>query len=86
VDKTTGVRSDNTVILTAGNSVKAYPDQLRRVSYLDVKTRKRFKFLTNNFSLPALTIALIYKSFYTGQSAKDDTRSVRKEYSFFVRN
>src|SRR6202142_353848 len=62
VDKTCGVRSDHTVILTAGNSVKAYPDQLRRVSYLDVKTRKRFKFLTNNFTLPALTIALIYKS------------------------
>jgi Transposase DDE domain/Domain of unknown function (DUF4372) len=62
VDKTTGVRSDHTVILTAINSVKAYPDQLRRVSYLDVKTRKRFKFLTNNFTLPALTIALIYKS------------------------
>jgi len=32
------------------------------VSYLDVKTRKRFKFLTNNFMLPALTIAQIYKS------------------------
>ena len=62
VDKTTGVRSDHTVILTAINSVKAYPDQLRRVSYLDVKTRKRFKFLTNNFTLSALTIALIYKS------------------------
>src|SRR5450432_1336500 len=62
VDKTTGVRSDHTVILTAINSVKAYPDQLRRVSYLDVNTRKRFKFLTNNFTLPALTIALIYKS------------------------
>jgi hypothetical protein len=62
VDKTTGVRSDHTVILTAINSVKAYPDPLRRVSYLDVKTRKRFKFLTNNFTLPALTIALIYKS------------------------
>jgi hypothetical protein len=62
VDKTTGVRSDHTVILTAINSVKAYPDQLRRVSYLDVKTRKRFKFLTNNFMLPALTIAEIYKS------------------------
>ena len=62
VDKTTGVRSDHTVILTAINSVKAYPDQLRRVSYLDVKTRKRFKFLTNNFVLPALTIAQIYKS------------------------
>src|SRR6267154_1293911 len=54
VDKTTGVRSDQTVILTAINSVKAYPDQLRRVSYLDLKTRKRFKFLTNNFMLPAL--------------------------------
>jgi hypothetical protein len=62
VDKTTGVRSDHTVILTAIDSAKAYPDQLRRVSYLDVKTRKRFKFLTNNFTLPALTIALIYKS------------------------
>ena len=62
VDKTTGVRSDHTVILTAINSVKAYPDQLRRVSYLDVKTRKRFKFLTNNFMLPAPTIAQIYKS------------------------
>src|SRR5450432_3867883 len=62
VDKTTGVRSDHTVILTAINSVKSYPDQLRRVSYLDVTTRKRFKFLTNNFMLPALTIAQIYKS------------------------
>src|SRR5258708_9666110 len=62
VDKTTGVRSDHTVILTAIDSVKAYPDALRRVSYLDVETRKRLKFLTNNFTLPALTIAHIYKS------------------------
>jgi hypothetical protein len=62
VDKTTGVRSDHIVILTAIDSVKAYPDPLRRVSYLDVETRKRFKFLTNNFTLPALTIAKIYKS------------------------
>ena len=61
VDKATGVRSDHTVILTAVNSAKAYPDALRRVSYLDVATKKRFKFLTNNFTLPALTIALIYK-------------------------
>jgi transposase len=61
VDKTTGVHSDHTVILTAINSAKAYPDALRRVSYLDVETRKRFKFLTNNFALPALTIAKIYK-------------------------
>jgi hypothetical protein len=62
VDKSTGVRSDHTVILSAINSVNAYPDQLRRVSYLDVKTRRRFKFLTNNFTLPAFTIAQIYKS------------------------
>ena len=61
VDKTTGVRSDHTVILTAIGSAKVYPDPLRRVSYLDVKTKKRFKFLTNNFTLPALTIAKIYK-------------------------
>ena len=61
VDKATGVRSDHTVILTAINSAKAYPDALRRVSDLDVKTRKRFKFLTNNLTLPALTIAQIYK-------------------------
>ena len=62
VDKSTGVRSDHTVILTAFDSAMVYPDALRRVSYLDVETRKRFKFLTNNFVLPALTIAQIYKS------------------------
>ena len=61
VDKTTGVRSDHIVVLTTIASATAYPDQLRRVSYLDVKTRKRFKFLTNNFTLPALTIAQIHK-------------------------
>jgi hypothetical protein len=61
VDKTAGVRSDHTVILTAIDSAKAYPDAPRRVSYLDVETRKGFKFLMNNFVLPALTIAKIYK-------------------------
>jgi hypothetical protein len=62
VDKATGVRSDHTVILTAIKSVMGYPDTLRRVTYLDVETRKRFKFLTNNFLLPAITIARIYKA------------------------
>jgi len=62
VDKSMGVRSDHTVILTAFDSAKVYPDTLRRVSYLDVETRKRFKFLTDTFALPALTIAQIYKS------------------------
>src|SRR5215471_12460145 len=62
VDKSTGVRSDQTVILTAIESAKVYPETLRRVSFYDVETEKRLKFLTNNFTLPALTIAQIYKS------------------------
>jgi hypothetical protein len=62
VDKSTGVRSDHTVVLTAIDSATAYPDPLRRVSYFDAETNKRLKFLTNNFVLPARTIAAIYKS------------------------
>ena len=62
VDKNTGVQSDQTVILAACNSAKAYPDALRRVSYYDAETGKRLKFLTNNFVLSALTIARIYRS------------------------
>ncbi len=61
-DQTTGVRSDHTVILTAMESAKVYPDPLRRVSYYDTETDKRLKFLTNNFVMPALTIAQIYRS------------------------
>jgi hypothetical protein len=61
VDKSTGIRSDHTVILTAIESAKAYPDALRRISYFDAHTNKRLKFLTNNFTLPALTIAQAYK-------------------------
>ncbi len=61
VDKTTGVRSDQTVVLTTLDSLMAYPDILRRINYFDVTTNKRIQFLTNNFTLPALTIAHIYK-------------------------
>ena len=61
VNKSTGVRSDQTVILIATGSVKVYPDALRRIRYVDAETKKRLTFLTNNFALPALTIALIYK-------------------------
>jgi hypothetical protein len=61
VDKSVGLRSDHTVILTAIESVKAYPDALRRVRYFDAETNQRLGFLTNNFSLPAITIAQIYK-------------------------
>ena len=59
VDKTTGVRSDHTVILTAINSAKVYAESLRRVSYLDIETKKQLKFLTNNFVLPASLVAQI---------------------------
>jgi len=62
VDTRTGLRSDHTVILTALESAKVYPDPLRRIHYFDAETQKRFRFLTNNFVLPALTIAQIYKS------------------------
>src|SRR5580704_18278460 len=61
VDKSTGVRSDQTVVLATVGSATAYPDALRRVSYYDAATSKRLVFLTNNFTLPALTIAQIYK-------------------------
>ncbi len=56
------MRSDQTVILGAIESAQAYPDPLRRVSYFDTATNKRLQFLTNNFVLPALTIAEIYRS------------------------
>ena len=62
VDRSTGVRSDQTVILTAIESVKVYPDALRRVTYFDLENERRLKFLTNNFALPALTICLLYTS------------------------
>src|SRR2546422_5857679 len=61
VDKGTGVRSDQTVILTTIESAKAYPDTLRRITYFDAESNQRLKFLTNNFALPALTITQIYK-------------------------
>jgi hypothetical protein len=58
VDKSTGVRSDQTVVLKTIGSATAYPEALRRVSYFDAATGKRLVFLTNNFTLPALTIAI----------------------------
>ena len=60
-DKTTGLRSDQTIVLHGPESSKDYPDTLRRISYFDAETEKRFVFLTNHFVLPALTIAQLYK-------------------------
>ena len=61
VDPATGVRSDHTVRLRHESSLKDYPAKLRLIHYVDPETGKRFVFLTNNFVLPALTIALLYK-------------------------
>jgi len=61
IDPSTGLRSDQTIILTGPKTSKLYPNPLRRITYFDVETNRRFVFLTNNFILPALTIALLYK-------------------------
>ena len=62
VEKDSGLRCDQTIVLSGTNSAKAYPDPLRRISYVDPDTGKRLVFLTNNFILPALDIARLYKA------------------------
>lgn len=62
VEAGTGVRSDQIVWLNNPSSVRHYPDKLRRIHYVDKDTGKSLVFLTNNFELPALVIALLYKS------------------------
>lgn len=61
VDKSTGLRCDQTIVLAGPKSSRLYPDPLRRVAYRDEQTGRRFVFLTNNFALPALTIAQLYQ-------------------------
>ena len=61
VDKDSGVHSDQTVVLASLESASVYPDALRKVAYVDAETGRRLVFLTNNFALPAATIAAIYK-------------------------
>ncbi len=62
IDKSTGLRCDQTVVLTGIRSKDDYPQPMRRIVYYNEETEKRFVFLTNNFALPALTIAQLYKS------------------------
>jgi len=61
VDPATGLRSDQTILLQGPKTSQIYPDPLRRISYFDAETHRRFVFLTNNFILPPLTIALLFK-------------------------
>ncbi len=61
VDKATGLVCDQTIVLNGKRSCDAYPDKLRRVRYYDAQTQKNLVFLTNNFTLPALSIAQLYR-------------------------
>ena len=65
VVRETGLRSDQTVLLSGVKTPYLYPAILRRVSYRDLTSGKRFIFLTNNFLLPALTIAQLYERRWT---------------------
>jgi len=62
IDASTGLRSDHTVVLAAPASRKHYPNPLRRIHFHDAEQHRFFRFLTNNFDLPALTICLLYRS------------------------
>ncbi|MBA2702982.1 MAG: IS4 family transposase [Blastocatellia bacterium] len=62
VDKQSGVLGDQIVTLRGFYSHQDYPDKLRRIVYRDPETNKRLVFLTNNFTLPALVIAQLYRS------------------------
>ena len=61
IDKSTGVRSDQIITFSGFYAHKDYPDKLRRISFRDTETDKRFVFLTNNFTLSAATIAELYR-------------------------
>ena len=61
VDKATGLRADQTIILTGNKSREAYPEALRRISYVDLETQRRLVFLTNIFTIPAKTVADVFK-------------------------
>jgi IS4 transposase len=61
VDSGTGLRSDQTILLRGPKTSHLYPDPLRRISFFDIEKHRRLIFLTNNFVLPALTIALLFK-------------------------
>ena len=62
VDVRTGVLCDQNIVLTGKDADTTYPAPLRRIKYYDEETKKRFVFLTNNFLLPALTVAQLYKA------------------------
>jgi transposase len=62
VERSAGLRSDQTILLTGVRTAQRYPDPLRRIHYFDAEKDSRLTFLTNNFLLPALTIAQLYRA------------------------
>lgn len=67
IDKSTGLRCDQRIRLTGHLSSKDYPETLRRVKFHDEETNKSLVFLTNNFDLPAMVIAKLYKNRWQGE-------------------
>jgi len=61
VNRSTGVICDQTIVLTDIHTATAYPQPLRRIKYRDKKIDKTFNFLTNNFTIPSLTVADLYR-------------------------
>ncbi len=61
VDKSTGLKCDQTIVLSGFYPSKDYPEKLRRIKYFDEEKQRNLIFLTNNFALPSLTIANLYK-------------------------
>lgn len=61
VDKSTGLRSDQTIVLQGPKTAHLYPTPLRRIAFYDEEHQRRLVFLTNNFDLPPLTIAQLYR-------------------------
>ncbi len=62
VDKSSSVQCDQTIMLTTHYSSKNYPEPLRRIRFYDIDRQKRLVFITNNFELPAATVAQLYKA------------------------
>lgn len=62
VDKSSGLRCDQSIGLKTAKSKRQYPEKLRRIRFIDAETGKSLVFITNHFGLPAITIAAIYKS------------------------
>ena len=61
VDRSTGLRSDQTILLKDRRTRKKFPDRMRRISYVNPETKRRLIFVSNHFELPALTVAELYR-------------------------